>query len=31
MAFQYEKINPEVCDILKKICEKPTTEWTDRE
>jgi hypothetical protein len=31
MSFQYEKINPEICDSLKEIFQRPTTEWTDLE
>lgn len=31
MSFRYDKINPEILDRLKEICQKPTTEWSDEE
>jgi hypothetical protein len=31
MSFRYNQINTEIIDSLKRICERPTTEWTDSE
>lgn len=31
MAFRSEKLNPAICDSLKKIFEKPATDWSKDE